>query len=93
MTWARALPLGNPERLSILYPSEYTFRVPSALELTPEKFHDFLSLASSPSLVEPGSARQSQPLGTEKIGTSPSPLGKENVASTPSPPSFAQVKI
>ena len=32
--------------------SEPTYQVPSTFELTPEKLHDFLSLASSPSLLE-----------------------------------------
>lgn len=67
--------------------SEPTFRVPSALELTPEKLHDFLSLASSPSLVDtgsPGSSVKSEPASELRDE------GMDCVGSPP-PPSFAQV--
>lgn len=73
-----------------LFLLEPTFRVPSALELTPEKFHDFLPLASSPSLLGGGSpelvatptTQQSNPAVEEDVA---------QVVGTPSAPSFAQV--
>ena len=63
---------------------EPTYRVPSALELTPEKLHDFLSLTSSPSLTDASSP---------KAETNPEVKGEGNgLVVTPSPPSFAQVR-
>lgn len=67
---------------------EPTFRVPSALELTPEKFHDYLSLASSPPLSLEVATRSSQSHAEEDAG------GGEavpQVDGTPPAPSFAQV--
>lgn len=66
--------------------SEPAFQVPSAMELTPEKFHDFLSLASSPSLSDSGSPKVTfqsmRPTSVEGGDTS-------SVGSPPAP-SFAQ---
>ena len=57
--------------------------MPSALELTPEKFHDFLSLTtSSPSLLNGGSPEAVTKLETTRA---------EDLLGTPPPPSFAQV--
>ena len=68
--------------------SEPVYRVPSVLELTPEKFHDFLSLTSSPSLLDAGSpeaATKSDPLEGNGEGS--------GTVETPLPPSFAQVGV
>lgn len=59
--------------------------MPSALELTPEKFHDFLSLASSPPLLDTGSPGPSDPAPEPKGEGSPLTVG------SPPAPSFAQV--
>lgn len=70
--------------------TELSFPVPSAVELTPEKFHDFLSLASSPALVV---ERQSQPQSPSRASDG----AKDNDMGTPPPttvaPSFAQVHL
>lgn len=66
---------------------EQMFRVPSALELTPEKFHDFLSLASSPAILKSGSPEAADTSCTEDVG------GEEalQVVGTPPAPSFSEV--
>jgi hypothetical protein len=60
--------------------AEPAFLVPSALELTPEKFHDYLSMASSPTVLKSGSPEAEV---QEDVGH-----GGNNGTS---PPSFAQV--
>lgn len=63
----------------------------SALELTPEKFHDFLSLASSPALLDTGSpdpALKPKPA----VGPKEEAVESESVG-TPPAPSFAQVCV
>ena len=81
------------------------FRVPSALELTPEKFHDFLSLASSPSLVDTTvtgspdvSAKTGASSGRKNLQESPSSGQRESretspIVGSPPAPSFAQVGV
>lgn len=54
--------------------------MPSALELTPEKFHDFLSLTSSPAITKAGSPETVVQSHAEEVG-------KEAEQA----PSFAQV--
>lgn len=64
--------------------------MPSALELTPEKFHDFLSLASSPALLESGSpeaAQSNQTRAEDDAGG----CERAQVVGTSPVPSFAQV--
>lgn len=66
----------------------------SAPDLTPEKLHDFLSLATSPSLLE--SVTQSMGKTVQQPGdssSSPSPTAtpENDMSTSPSTPSFAQV--
>ena len=85
----------------MLYNTEPTFRVPTeAKEMTPEKFHDFLSLASSPPLrssipphplvTHPESQQSDQEKGVNNgSGESCEQCGEaDDISSTPS---FAQV--
>ena len=80
-----AIELFNAHHYIVLEPA---FQVPSAMELTPEKFHDFLSLASSPSLSDSGSPKVAF--------QSMQPTSKESDTSlvgSPPAPSFAQVNV
>lgn len=75
-----------------LFLAENGFQASCASELTPEKFHDLLSLASSPSLLESVTLSMANHSGKSIQPTESSSVSPENtIGSTPPTPSFAQV--
>lgn len=95
------MPLSGRTMLIYVFLLEPTFRVPTeAKEMTPEKFHDFLSLASSPPLrssmpphplATPLESQQSQQEREVSNGSGEHRDRCGEANDVPSTPSFAQV--